>query len=96
MNNRINNCEQANIEKSMNSSNKQIEDINFIKVEDAYDLLDEKVRKVADYRLKYPESSLIELSKIISVETGETITKSCVNHRLRKIRELADRLRESK
>ena len=96
MNNRINNCEQANIEKSMNSSNKQIEDINFIKVEDAYDLLDEKVRKVADYRLKYPESSLIELSNIISVETGEKITKSCVNHRLRKIRELAERLRESK
>lgn len=96
MNNRINNCEQANVEKSMASSNKQIEDINFIKVEDAYELLDEKVRKVADYRLKYPESSLIELSKIISVETGETITKSCVNHRLRKIRELADRLRESK
>ena len=76
MNNRINNCEQANIEKSMNSSNKQIEDINFIKVEDAYDLLDEKVRKVADYRLKYPESSLIELSNIISVETGEKIISS--------------------
>ena len=96
MNNRINNCEQANIEKSMASSNKQIEDINFIKVEDAYDLLDEKVRKVADYRLKYPDSSLIELSNIISVETGEKITKSCVNHRLRKIRELAERLRENK
>ena len=96
MNNRINNCEQANIEKSMASSNKQIEDINFIKVEDAYELLDEKVRKVADYRLKYPDSSLIELSNIISVETGEKITKSCVNHRLRKIRELAERLRESK
>ena len=80
----------------MASSNKQIEDINFIKVEDACELLDEKVRKVADYRLKYPESSLIELSNIISVETGEKITKSCVNHRLRKIRELAERLRESK
>lgn len=96
MNNRINNCEQANVEKSIASSNKQIEDINFIKVEDAYELLDEKVRKVADYRLKYPESSLIELSNIISVETGEKITKSCVNHRLRKIRELAEKLRESK
>lgn len=96
MNNRINNCEQANIEKSMVSSNKQIEDINFIKVEDAYDLLDDKVKKVADYRVKYPESSLIELSNIISVETGEKITKSCVNHRLRKIRELAEKLREKK
>ena len=65
-------------------------------MEDAYDLLDEKVRKVADYRLKYPESSLIELSNIISGEAGEKITKSCVNHRLRKIRELAEKLRESK
>ena len=92
MNNRINNCEQANVEKSMASSNKQINDINIIKKHDAYDLLDEKVREVADYRLKYPESSLIELSEIISVETGNKITKSCVNHRLRKIKELAEKL----
>ena len=94
MNNRINNCEQANVEKSLASSNKQIKDIEFIKAKDAYDLLDEKVKTVAEYRVKYPDSSLIELSEIISVETGNKVTKSCVNHRLRKIKDLADKLRE--
>ena len=94
LNNRINNCEQANVEKSLASSNKQIKDIEFIKAKDAYDLLDEKVKTVAEYRVKYPDSSLIELSEIISVETGNKVTKSCVNHRLRKIKDLADKLRE--
>ena len=94
MNNRINNCEQANVEKSLASSNKQIEDINYIKQRDAYDLLDDKIKQVAEYRIKYPDSSLIELSQIISVETNNKITKSCVNHRLRKIKDLADKLRE--
>ena len=94
LNNRINNCEQANVEKSLASSNKQIKEIEFIKAKDAYDLLDEKVRVVAEYRVKYPDSSLIELSEIISVETGNKVTKSCVNHRLRKIKDLADKLKE--
>ena len=45
------------------------------------------------YRKKYKEASLTELSEIISVETNNRITKSCVNHRLRKIKDLADKLR---
>lgn len=94
MNNRINNCEQANVEKSLASSNKQITDIEYIKEKDAYNLLDDKIKQVAEYRIKYPDSSLIELSEIISVETNNKITKSCVNHRLRKIKDLADKLRE--
>ena len=93
MSNRINNCEQANVEKSMKTAQSQINDINYLKEIDAYDLLDEKVRETAKYRVKYPESSLIELSEIISVETNTKVTKSCVNHRLRKIKELADRSR---
>jgi len=93
LNNRINNCEQANVEKSLASSNKQIKDIEFIKEKDAYDLLDDKIKTVAEYRIKYPDSSLIELSEIISLETGNKVTKSCVNHRLRKIKDLADKLR---
>lgn len=94
LNNRINNCEQANVEKSMASSNRQIKDIEIIKAYDAYDLLDEKIKIVAEYRIKYPESSLIELSEIISVETKNKITKSCVNHRLRKIKDLAEKLQK--
>ena len=91
--NRLNNCEQANIEKSMKSAQSQIEDINYLKEIDAYDLLDEKVKEVCEYRIKYPESSLIELSEIISVETNSKVTKSCINHRLRKIKELASKAR---
>lgn len=93
MTNRLNNCEQANVEKSMKSAQSQIKDINYLKEIDAYDLLDEKVKQVADYRIKYPESSLIELSEIISIETNSKVTKSCINHRLRKIKELADKAR---
>ena len=93
MTNRLNNCEQANVEKSMKSAQSQINDINYLKEIDAYDLLDEKVKQVADYRIKYPESSLIELSEIISIETNSKVTKSCINHRLRKIKELADKAR---
>lgn len=93
MTNRLNNCEQANIEKSMKSALKQIEDINYIKEKDSYDLLDNKIKEVADYRIKYPESSLIELSEIISIETNSKMTKSCLNHRLRKIKDLAEKLR---
>ena len=96
LSNRINNCEQANVEKSMKSAQSQIADINYLKEIDAYDLLDEKVRQVAEYRVKYPESSLIELSEIISIETNSKLTKSCINHRLRKIKELADRARKNK
>ena len=95
MTNRLNNCEQANIEKSMKSAKKQIEDINFIKEKDSYDLLDEKLKLVAEYRVKYPESSLIELSEIISVETNSKMSKSCLNHRLRKIKDLADKIKNN-
>lgn len=95
MTNRLNNCEQANIEKSMKSAKKQIEDINFIKEKDSYDLLDDKIKLVAEYRVKYPESSLIELSEIISIETNSKMSKSCLNHRLRKIKDLADKLRSN-
>lgn len=94
MNNRINNCEQANIEKTLNSALSQIKDINLIKAHDAFDLLDEKLKTVANYRVKYSESSLVELSEIISLETGVKMTKSCLNHRLRKIKELAAKIKE--
>ena len=52
------------------------------------DLLDEKIQELIEYRIKYPESSLQELSEIISLETGNKITKSGLNHRFRKIKEL--------
>ena len=94
MTNRLNNCEQANVEKMVATSNKLISDINFIKEKDMFDLLDEKVKESAEYRLKYPETSLLELSKIISNETGVNVSKSCLNHRFRKIKEFALKISE--
>ena len=77
----------------MKSAQDQIKEIEYIKEKGAYDILDEKVKEVCEYRLKYPESSLMELSEIISIETKNKITKSCLNHRLRKIKDLATTLR---
>ena len=94
MTNRLNNCEQANFEKSLMSASKQINDINLIKDKMGLELLDDKLVEIINYRLKYPESSLQELSEIITYETGKLITKSGLNHRMRKIKEIANRLKE--
>ena len=91
--NRINNCEQANVDKTIQSAKNQIDDINYIIKKDAYELLDDKVKEAADYRLKYPEESLTELSRIMTMETGTSITKSGLHHRFNKIKLLAQRLR---
>ena len=91
--NRINNCEQANVDKIIQSAKNQVDDINYIIKKDAYQLLDDKVKEVADYRLKYPEESLTELSRIMTMETGTSITKSGLHHRFNKIKLLAQRLK---
>ena len=82
MTNRLNNCEQANVDKIIETANDQVKDIEFLKQMDVYDLLSDKEKEVSFYRVKYPEASLVELSEIISVETGNKITKSGVYHRL--------------
>ena len=93
--NRLNNCEQANTDKILMSSNEQIKDINLIVEKLREEFLDEKLLEAANYRCKYPESSLLELSEIMSMETGKNITKSGLNHRFRKIKEIASRLRSN-
>ena len=91
--NRINNCEQANVDKIIQSAKNQVDDINYIIKQDAYELLDDKVKEAADYRLKYPEESLTELSRIMTMEAGTSITKSGLHHRFNKIKLLAERLK---
>ena len=88
MTNRLNNCEQANMDKIFFTASNQIRDIEKLKEYDLMDLLDEKIKLVIDYRVKYPEASLADLSEIISRETGNNISKSGLNHRFRKIREI--------
>ncbi len=89
--NRINNCEQANVEKSMRTCLEQVKNIEYIKENDLVSLFDEKTQIVMEYRLKYPETTLGELAQIISVETDYKITKSGINHHFRKIKDLVNR-----
>ena len=96
MTNRLNNCEQANVDKIIDTANKQINDINVIKDEGGLNLLSDKEQVAAIYRIKYPEASLVELSEIISLETDSKITKSGLYHRFNHIKYLADCIREKK
>lgn len=88
MTNRLNNCEQANMDKIIFTANSQIKDIDKIKKYDVIDLLDAKLKEAITYRKKYPEASLGELSDKMKLD-GIQITKSGLNHRFRKIREIA-------
>ncbi len=92
--NRLNNCEQANVDKIIGTANKQLMDIEFLDENGLLDLLDEKVKEVAIYRMKYQEVSLLELSEIITKETGNKITKSGLHHRFKKIEEMANKVRQ--
>ena len=92
MTNRLNNCEQANMDKIFLTASSQIKDINKLKEYDIDDLVDDKIKIVMEYRLKYPEASLGELSEIISNETNNKITKSGLNHRFRKIKEIINNI----
>ena len=95
MTNRLNNMEQANTEKTINTALDQINNINLIMKVYGEDLLDDKIKEVCKYRINYPESSLQELSEIMSSELNKIITKSGLNHRFRKIKEMAKRIKES-
>ena len=93
--NRLNNCEIANQEKTLTTGLKQVDDINYLKDNDLLDLLDEKTKMVCEYRLKYPESSYLELAEIISLETDYKIGKSGINHHFIKIKELVSKHKKS-
>lgn len=93
MTNRLNNCEQANVDKIIQTATEQIRDIELIK-KHGIDLLSEKEQLAANYRLKYKEASLQELSEIISLETSTTITKPGLHHRFNKIKKLAQKIKE--
>ena len=90
--NRLNNCEQANIDKVIETAQEQLHYIEIIKKHLDVQLLDEKIKEALLYRERYQEASLQELSEIITMETGKKITKSGLNHRFRKIKEMALKL----
>jgi len=88
--NRKVNCETANITKTVNASSKQIEDILLIRQHYGFQNLPDSLRETAELRLEYPDATLKELGQILTPSVG----KSGMNHRLRKLSEIADRLRD--
>lgn len=87
--NRRVNCETANIAKTVNAAARQVEDIEYIKTHYGFQNLPTALREVAEIRLEYPDIPLKELGEYFSPPIG----KSGVNHRLRKLSELAEKLR---
>lgn len=90
--NRKVNCETANINKTVSAAVKQVEDIVYIRDTIGLENLSDALRDVALTRLEYPEATLKELGDLLTTPVG----KSGVNHRLRKLGEMADKLRENK
>lgn len=88
--NRIVNCETANLNKTINASVKQIEDINFIKKMKKFSSIPDSLKEIAQVRLDNPDMPLAELGK----QLENPISKSGVNHRLKKISEIAEELRK--
>lgn len=88
--NRKVNCETANINKTVSASVRQMEDIIYIRDNIGFDKLPDGLKDVALTRLKYPDATLKELGGLLENPIG----KSGVNHRLRKLSEIAEKLRE--
>ncbi|MBF0781118.1 MULTISPECIES: DNA-binding protein WhiA [unclassified Granulicatella] len=89
--NRIVNCENANLSKVITASSKQIEAIEFIENTIGLDELPPKLREVAQLRVSYPEASLVEIGEMLP---SGSVSKSGINHRLRKIIAFSNQLKE--
>ncbi|ALM56378.1 Cytoplasmic hypothetical protein [Staphylococcus equorum subsp. equorum] len=88
--NRLVNCETANLNKTVSAAMKHVESIRLIDQEIGLDNLPERLREIAKLRVEHQEVSLKELGEMM---TSGNISKSGVNHRLRKLNEMADKLR---
>ncbi|WP_338216377.1 DNA-binding protein WhiA [Companilactobacillus muriivasis] len=85
--NRLVNCENANINKTVAAAERQIENIKHLQATVGLDSLPDKLREIAVLRLENPEVSLKELGDMVP---SGAISKSGINHRLRKLNELAE------
>ena len=93
--NRLNNCEQANVERTLKSSKTILDNIKYLEDNDLLMLLDDRSKEIIEYKRKYPDTSLGELADIITMETNKSITKSGINHHFRKINALVKKAKEN-
>jgi cell division protein WhiA len=89
--NRLVNCETANMNKTISAAVRQLEVIQLIDHRIGLENLPPKLREVAELRIRYPEANLQELCD----RMAHKVSKSGLNHRFRKLEEIADKLRNS-
>jgi DNA-binding protein WhiA len=89
--NRLVNCETANLNKTIGAAVRQIDNIRLLQKELGLENLPDKLREVAEIRLKHPDMNLKEVGDLLKGQ----VSKSGVNHRLRKIDEMAEKIRKS-
>lgn len=89
--NRKVNCDAANLDKTVEAAQEQIEAIGRLEARGALEALPDKLRQTARLRVEYPELTLSQLAELCD----PPVTKSCLNHRLRKLMELGTRSKES-
>jgi len=90
--NRLVNCETANLNKTVNAAVRQLENIELIRDTIGLEQIPDSLREAAELRVRYPDANLKELGDMMKPRLG----KSGVNHRLRKIEEIAERIRSGK
>ncbi|WP_018660862.1 DNA-binding protein WhiA [Heyndrickxia acidiproducens] len=88
--NRLVNCETANLNKTIGAALRQVENIRYIEETVGLQILPDKLREIAELRVTHQDVTLKELGEMVS---GGQISKSGINHRLRKIDEIAEKLR---
>lgn len=84
--NRLVNCETANLSKTVNAALRQVEKLRFLEESGTLARLSKALQEIAYIRLQYPEASLQEIVELLDGRVG----KSGVNHRLRKLEQIAD------
>ncbi|MBN6885356.1 cell division protein WhiA [Cytobacillus horneckiae] len=88
--NRLVNCETANLNKTIGAALRQVENIRYIEQTVGLQVLPDRLREIAELRVAYQDVTLKELGEMVS---GGTISKSGINHRLRKIDEIAEKIK---
>lgn len=91
--NRLVNCETANLNKTISAAFRQVENIKLIEEVIGLDSLPERLQEIARLRLTYQEATLSELGNLMK---NKQISKSGINHRLKKLDKTADELRQGK
>ncbi len=90
----MNNCEIANETKTIAAAKRQIDNIELIDFVYGINSLPERLQYVARLRLEFPEENLTYLSEV-ATQRGMKLTKSGINHRMRKLTEMAEEIREN-